>query len=343
MTSKLKTERFVWLDIMLTLLTLELMAYFYYGARAVFLSCVCVAVSVAAEIVSLRFMGKSFTADDLTCTSDALILSLMLPAVVDYRIAGIGCLFGVIAAKNIFGGRANMIFSPAAAAYLFMITSWKNQVLQFTEPHVHTGITERASGLVSSASHNFNLTGKLGYTDFELLMGNFPGPAGAVSLLLLIVAALILLFRRDISAGAFIGNIAGTVFMAKLVPAAADPSQSVKYTLAMNMVLFASIYIVSDRRIAPKRDYFAFFYGLFIAVTSYLLVVTGAKENAVVLVTVLFTPISLGLKNLEKRIDLAIAEQEKQAEEVEVTEEQQDDALVQAQLLLSGEEAQDDE
>ena len=341
MTNKPRSERFIWLDIMLTLLTLELMAYFYYGVRALFLSGVCVAVSVAAEIVSLRFMGKNFTADDLTCTSDALILALMLPAAVDYRIAGIGCLFAVIAAKNIFGGRTNMIFSPAAAAYLFMITSWKNQVLQFTEPHVHTGIAEHASGLVSSASHNFNLTGKLSYTDFELLMGNFPGPAGAVSLLLLIVAALILLFRRDISGGAFIGSIARTIFMAKLVPAAADASQSVKYTLAMNMVLFASVYIVSDRRIAPKRDYFAFFYGLFIAVTSYLLVVTGAKENAIVLVSVLFTPISLGFKNLEKHIELALAEQEVQ--EAEVSEEQQDDALALAQELLSGEEADSDE
>jgi hypothetical protein len=74
------------------------------------------------------------------------------------------------------------------------------------------------------------------------------------------------------------------------------------------MVLFAAVYIVSDVRIAPKRNYYAFFYGLFIGVISYVLVLTEAKENAIVIVSVLFTPIALGFKNLEKKIELAVKE-----------------------------------
>jgi hydrogenase-4 membrane subunit HyfE len=69
------------------------------------------------------------------------------------------------------------------------------------------------------------------------------------------------------------------------------------------MVLFASVYIVADKRIAPKKDYYAFFYGLFIAIVSYILVLTMAKENAIVIVSLLFTPVALALKNLEKRIE----------------------------------------
>lgn len=315
MLNKVKSERLVWLDTTITLLTLELMAYFYYGLNAVALAAVCVISSAAAEFLSLRLMNRRFTADDLTCTSDALITALMLPAAMDCKIAAIACIFAVVAAKNIFGGRINMIFSPAAAAYVFMMTSWKAQLLQFPEPHNHIAMFEKATGLVSSASHNFNISGRMDYTDFEILLGNFSGPAGAVSILLLIVAALMLIFRGDISAGAFVGTITGTVLLAIMAPMCDTKRDSVKYTLVTNMVLFAAIYIVSDRRIAPKHNYYAFFYGFFISAVSYILVLTTAKENAIVLVSVLFTPVALGFKNLEKKIDNALREAEQQENE----------------------------
>ena len=94
-----------------------------------------------------------------------------------------------------------------------------------------------------------------------------------------------------------------------MTPAVSSKSDSLKYSLVTNMVLFAAIYIVSDVRIAPRRDYYAFFYGLFIGVFSYVLVLTGAKENAIVIVSVLFTPVALGFRNLEKRIEAAAQEQ----------------------------------
>lgn len=302
---------------MMTLLALLVMEYFYYGVRALFLCGVCTAVSFAVEIVSVRLMKKKFTADDLTCISDAIIITLMLPAVMDYKIAGIACVFAVAAAKNIFGGRKNMIFSPAAASYVFLLTSWKNNVVMYTQPSVHTGIFDKADNLVSSASHIFNTSGRMDYTDFEILMGNVPGPTGTVSILLLAVAAVVLLLRRDISAGAFIGTFTGTALLALIVPMCSTPWESLKYTMSSNMVLFAAIYIISDRRTAPEKDYYAFFYGFFLAVFSYILVLTTAKENAIVIVSVIFTPVALGFRNLEKRIDqLKINEQKnREAEE----------------------------
>ncbi len=320
MQRNVRTDRFIWIDIMITLLTLELMEYFYYGTRAVVLGTVCVGASLAAELISLKLMRRRFTADDLTCVSDALIIALMLPAAFDYKIAAAAGVFAVVAAKNVFGGRLNMIFSPSAAAYVFMYTSWKNQLLMFTEPHVHTGVFEKAGSLVSSASHAFNISGKMDLSDFEILMGNMSGAPGAVSILLLAVAAAVLLFRRSISAGAFIGTISATVLLAAIVPAAVSRVDSVKYTLVTNMVLFAAVYIIADRRIAPKRDYFAFFYGFFIASFSYILTLTTAKENSIVLVSLVFTPVALGFRNLEKRIE-TVEQEELRAASLTVGEE----------------------
>lgn len=310
MLKKSRPEKSALSDIMLTLLTLELMAYFCYGIRAVVLAEVCVGSSLCAEIISVRLMGRSFRIQDMNCISDALIISLMMPAVADFKIAGIAGIFAVVVAKNVFGGRFNMIFSPAAAAYVFMLSSWKNEILQFTEPHVKTGLLETPDKLVDSASHIYNLTGKMHYTDFEILLGNFTGASGAVSILLLMVSAVILIFRRDISAGAFIGTISGTVIFAVIT------SMPVKYSLVTNMVLFSAVYIISDRRTAPANNFYAFFYGFFIAVFSYILVVTSAKENAIVIISVLFTPVALGFRNLERKIENVREEAESVGQEI---------------------------
>lgn len=342
MQKKIKSQRFIWIDIMLTLVTLAVMEYFYYGARAILLVGVCAVVSFLAEAICLRLIKRRFTADDLTCISDAVILSLMLPAVMDNVIASLGCIFSVIVAKHVLGGRKELIFSPAAAGYVFLLTSWRNNVLMFTEPHVHTGIFEKAETLVSSASHSFNTTGKMSYTDFEILMGNMSGPAGAVSILLLAVAAVILILRRDISVGSFVGTILGTGLLSIFVPMCSDPWDSLKYTLSTNMVLFSAIYIISDKRTAPKRDYYAFFYGFFIASFSYILVLTTAKENAIVIVSILFAPVAMGFRNLEKRIEKLKEEEnaDKEISEKKLSENREGDSVTE---MVNAEEAVADE
>ena len=262
-----RSERYIWLDTLLTLLTLEIMAYFYYGLHSAALAVVCLVSSLAAEFVCLRLMNRPFTADD--------------------------------------GGRTNMLFSPAAAAYVFLYTSWKGQVLLFQQPHDTVGIFGATDSLVNSASHVFNTTGKFNYSGFELIMGNFPGPSGSVCILLLLIAAVILLFRRDISVGTFIGTMIGYAVMSAISPCAETFGSSLKLSVCTNMVLFAAVYIVADRRIAPQKNFYAVFYGFFVAVVAYVITATSAKENAIVIVSVLFTPIALGLRNLENKIDLA--------------------------------------
>ena len=316
----IRKERYIWLDKMITLATLALMAFFYYGTHFLVTAVICVLAAMVSEFTSLRLMHKKVDADDLSCTSDALIIALMMPASINYLIAAIAVIFATVVAKNVFGGKNNMIFSPAAAAYIFVLTSWGRELLTYPAPHVHTGITGKVDSLVNSASHVFNMTGKMDYTDFEILMGNFSGPCGAVSILLLVIAAVMLIFRKDISVGAFIGVIVGTAAFAYMTPMIPSRVDSVKYSLVTNMVLFAAVYIISDLRITPEKWYFAFFYGLFIGIFSYILVLTTAKENAVIIMSVLFTPLALGIKILEKKIRHVAEEEEEEVKTEEVKE-----------------------
>ncbi|NLT10626.1 MAG: RnfABCDGE type electron transport complex subunit D, partial [Ruminococcus sp.] len=61
MVKAFRKERIVWIDLMITLLVLEVMSYFYYGSRSALLAGMCVTAAVIAEILSLRLMHRKFT------------------------------------------------------------------------------------------------------------------------------------------------------------------------------------------------------------------------------------------------------------------------------------------
>ena len=303
MLSKVKQERFVFVDIFIALIALEIMSYFYYGFRAVMIAGLCVTATFGCEYFSTILMGKKFTADNFSSINDGLIIALMMPSTVDCKIPFFAGIFAAVIGKNIFGGRKNMIFSPAAVGYLFAFTSWKDEILKYPSPFAKTDIFETSQKLVDSASHTFNTTGKLSVTDYDIIMGNFVGPMGAVSILLLAVSLVFLLLRRDLSAGSAVGFLCGTAIMGLILPVGDNTLDSLKFLFATNMTLFAAIFIISDKRTAPKKLHFGFFYGMFIALTSYVLLLITGIENLSVIIAVLFTPVALALKQLEAKID----------------------------------------
>jgi len=290
-------------DILLTLLSLEVMAYFYYGIRTLIMAGMCMAVSFVCDWISVWLMKKKYTSDDLISLADGLAVALMMPASVDFKIPVIACAFAVIVGKNIFGGRKNIIFSPCAVGYLFALTSWENEILRYPSPDCRLDINAENAVLSRSLSYTFNTSGNINVSDFDLLIGNFHGAMGTVSILLLIVSAFVLVFRKAISAGAFTGFIAGIFFMSYLCPVSDSRIESLKYIMVTNMFLFASIYIVSDKRAAPVNNYYAFFYGLFMAIASYIILLTDAKENMLPAVSVIMTPLALLFKEIQTRVD----------------------------------------
>lgn len=302
-------------DIIITLGSLEVMAYFYYGIRTLIMAGICMAVSFVCDWLSLWFMKKKYTSDDLISLADGLAISLMMPASVDFRIPAVACAFAVLVGKNLFGGRKNIIFSPCAVGYLFALTSWGNEILMYPSPEKKLDITAENAVLAHSLSYDFNNAGNINISDFDLLIGNFRGAVGTVSILLLIIISVVLVFRKAVSFGAFTGVIAGLLFMAFTVPVSESRADSLKYIIATNMFLFSSVYIVSDKRVAPLNNYYAFFYGLFISVTAYIIILTTAKENMIPAVSVIMTPVSLFFKSIQLKADRYASEEKTEKSE----------------------------
>lgn len=291
-------------DIMITLAALELMAFFYYGIRAVWLGVFCMAVSLAAEFAVVKLRRKKFAAEDFFCLTDGLIIALMLPASINLKIAAAACLFGIIIGKNIFGGRENMIFSPAAAAYVFVSVSWGRELLSYPKPYTKLGFFGKPDELVSSFTSTFNQSGKIEESLYEVLMGSFAGPMGTVCVLIIAVAAAVLLARRGISVFAFAGIMAASLVPALIFPYMGDINASAAGVFMTNMTLFAAVYIGSDKRIVPEKWYLALVYGIVLGAVSYGLLVQTGKENMIVPAAVMLAPLALWLRKLSDRFSI---------------------------------------
>lgn len=311
-----KKRTLSWVDIIITLASLEVMAYFYYGVRTLIMAGLCMSVSFVCDWVAVWFMKKKYVPDDLMSLADGLAISLMMPASIDFRIPMISCAFAVLVGKNLFGGRKNIIFSPCAVGYLFALTSWGNKILMYPSPESRLQINAENAVLSHSLSYYFNNAGNISISDFDLLIGNFRGAMGTVSILLLIISAVVLVFRKAISAGAFTGIISGIIFMSCIVPLSESRFETLKYIISTNMLLFASIYIVSDKRVAPLNNYYAFFYGLFTAFTAYIIILTTAKENMLPAVSVIMTPVALIIKSIQLKADKYASEEKSEKGEL---------------------------
>ena len=122
---------------MITLATLSLMAFFYYGIHFLATAIICVLTAVAAEFILLRLMHKKIDADDLSCTSDALIIALMMPASINYLIAALAVIFGTVVAKPLVQEEAD---SPAEKIFYY-----NKQLACVQEAYVKKGSASKAN------------------------------------------------------------------------------------------------------------------------------------------------------------------------------------------------------
>ena len=92
------------------------MAFYYYGLRAVIVTLISVGVSLLTEYICCQIVKKRFRLVDTSPIMSGMILALLMPASVPYKVVIFAAVFMIAVCKFAFGGNNNLIFSPAAVA-----------------------------------------------------------------------------------------------------------------------------------------------------------------------------------------------------------------------------------
>ncbi len=169
-----------------------------FGWRALAIVLFCCLVAYVTELVFETYRGTSPTESVLV---SGALLGLSLPPYVPFWIAGVGVVFGIVFAKQVFGGFGRNVFNPAIVGRCFLYVCFPLQLTsQWMEPgtppwgrllsYSNTDAITSATPLIL-----FKQDGVL--PDLQpLIIGNVGGSIGETSALAILLGGIYIVYKR---------------------------------------------------------------------------------------------------------------------------------------------------
>ena len=220
---------------------------YIFGFRALLLSVVCVAACVLFEYAYNAITHKKQTVRDLSAALTGLLIAFNVPSNFPIWQAVLGCLFAIVAVKQLFGGIGRNFSNPAITARIFLFISFSANMSTWPVTRLDssadavTGATPLALYAEGSRDQIPDL--------LRMFLGFHGGSTGEVCALALLIGGIYLIVRKVISPiipCAFIG----TVFVFGLI-ATGSLHWALFHVLAGGVMLGA-FFMATDYVTSPK-------------------------------------------------------------------------------------------
>ena len=205
----------------------------------------------------------------------AWFLALMLPATAPMYQVAMGMTFGIVVGKLIYGGSGRYLVNPALLGMAFLVFSYPSLLFGvgawvplagYDQPTVLELVTDEGGLKVVSA---------VGYSYWQLFIGDKPGAVGVVSSLGAIVGALFLIWSGMASWRIMLGALIGLVGTALIFNAIAPGNDLFAvpwyWQLVMGGFLFAVVFLATDPVAGPMTDPGRWGFGLLVGVLTLLI------------------------------------------------------------------------
>ncbi|PNR95737.1 NQR2 and RnfD family protein [Petrotoga sp. 9PWA.NaAc.5.4] len=253
--------------VLYSLIPIYIFAFYMYGIRLLYLSVFVYGFGILTEYLFEKRKNRKVTEAVLvTCT----LFVLSLPPKTPWWIASIGIIFGVLFAKEAYGGFGRNIFNPAIAARLFIYITFPNIMTQaWAQPGnfgrmVNDVMTTATPLEILANGENIGL--------FDLFFGIRSGSMGEGPIFLILIAAIYLIVTKTASwkimISTFLSASILTVFLSLLaIPKLSNPLEF----LFSGSLIFVTVFMATDPVTAPKNETSKWFYGIIIGVTAILI------------------------------------------------------------------------
>lgn len=272
-------------DYIVMCIPLLLMGFFYYGPRVFLLALVAMLTAYLADRFSSMLRGRRFDKTENSSIALALIIVLMLPASVPVGVVVAAVLVAILVGKEAFGGAGCYPFNPAAVGFCAAAVSWPNEVFSYPNPinwmlQVNTsfdGLMHMWSfegAVLTQGSTAVLRAGGMPTTDlWNLILGNYAGPLGASSTLVIAACALFLIVRKRIPIDAPMAFGVVSILIFFFFPRYTDISfasfpgdimrrlQVVKFESLCTSLLFSAVFLVPEPGTLPKNRLSRIIYG----------------------------------------------------------------------------------
>ena len=193
-------------------------AIYFFGVRALWIIALTVLTCVAAEGIIQKLLGKPLTIKNGSAVVTGILLAFNLPSGISWWIPVLGGVFAIGVAKMTFGGLGYNPMNPALLGRVFLLFSFPVQMTtKWQAPTGFPGIDAQTTATPlnilkenSSILHNQNLysidtvnaamskVADLNTSLMNMFIGNRSGSIGETSVLLLLIGAAFLMYKRYI-------------------------------------------------------------------------------------------------------------------------------------------------
>ncbi|MEZ9761464.1 NADH:ubiquinone reductase (Na(+)-transporting) subunit B [Vibrio splendidus] len=206
----------------------------------------------------------------------SVLFALILPPTIPLWQAALGITFGIVVAKELFGGTGRNFLNPALAGRAFLYFAYPANMsggLVWVAADGYSGATPLSQWYEGgSTSLINNMTGEA-ITWMDAFIGNIPGSMGEVSSLLIMLTGLILIFMNIASWRIVAGVIIGLVVTSSLMNWIGSDTNSMfsmpfYWHFVLGGVAFGTFFMATDPVSAAFTNQSKWAYGILIGVMT---------------------------------------------------------------------------
>ncbi|MBP7279894.1 MAG: RnfABCDGE type electron transport complex subunit D [Sedimentibacter sp.] len=294
--------------VLLSLSPILILSVYNYGLRVLVLLIVVTIAGTAVEYLWERhYNNKPSEAIFVTC----LLYTMTLPPSIPYWIALLGIVFGVIFGKMVFGGFGRNVFNPALVGRAFIYINFPNPMtIAWNEaasgfPGGFSTYLTAGIDAVSEATPmiSYNYTGEIMDLNY-LILGNIPGAIGESFKILIILAAIYLVYTKTASLEIMLGCLIGFFAAGSLMYYFYDGISPI-YGIMMGGFLFGTVFMATDPISAAKTKKGKWVFGIIIGLVTVLIralsLFNGGMMFAILMGNTFAPIIDYFIKEAEKR------------------------------------------
>ncbi|MDY6066044.1 MAG: RnfABCDGE type electron transport complex subunit D [Finegoldia sp.] len=257
---------------------LALLGTYNFGLKVLCLLAVNLAVALLVEYISnKKLYGRAKISEAVIVT--AMLYTLTLPVSLPYWMSIVGIAFAVFFGKMIFGGFGRNPFNPALVGRIFVyinfpqpMTIYWNQAASGFPGGFGRYITEQMDSVTNSTPLLALKLGKEVPSYTSMVLGNYPGVIGESFTIVILIAAIYLIYKNIASWRIMLGCLAGftglsLIFNVLGVSSVPNPIDG----LLAGGFLFGTVFMATDPVSASKTDIGKIIYGIIIGVVTVII------------------------------------------------------------------------
>jgi len=221
----------------------------------------------------------------------SVLFALTLPATIPLWQVALGITFGVVIAKEVFGGTGRNFLNPALSGRAFLYFAYPAQISG-------DQVWVAADGYSGATWLSKAAAGDMDYTNMELwwnsFFGSIPGSAGEVSTLAILLGGLFIIYMRIASwrivSGVALG-VAGFATLLNLIGSDTNPmfAMPAHFHFVIGGLAFAMFFMATDPVSAAFTNKGKWAFGIFIGFMTVLIRVVNPAFPEGVMLAILFT------------------------------------------------------